>query len=933
MTIKIININQTHSGTGHNISGDYICYSASEDSLNRDLSLAIIIGAWSESVAHDIEIIELITDEPYDSWIRKIQAILEKPTPPIKHHMGDWEVIDYRSKWSSALSRLYKKDLERFKEAAIRVFSQIDTRLNLPPEKRNIAELYGVKPYNSSLLRTGIANSLALLNIQSEDAENVPHFTCSSISSEVVSQLLSSSKWEQWASLNDIAGQLAEAAPNTYLTKLEALLTSSKHIALELFAQKQNHGIHSTTYASGLISGLERLAWFPEYLTRSVLALGELQQVTCEDPLSTRLTKSIINILSPEPHNTSAPFQRRLITLTTLHEELPELAWTITLELLPQPWRTHQDNSHPVFLSSPASYDEGSPISREDQYAALGELAIKLAQNNPTRLLQLISNISRLLEIPSALKHTLEAILNNTATLDKEQSYKIWSTLTSLTKNQNHQLHNYALPKELLHQAIAATESKLPELYHRKLFSNTLPFQLENFETIEDLERTIEHSRSSAIREIYRHGDFYLVAQFSNSVENPKLAGTHLAKLVESEHAETIKELIAHPSRHIQNFIASYIRERSHITDMAFIEAMDLPVWSPDALITLFTNLPFTPKTWHAIEALSKPDLASQYWSKVTTSWPGYIEYTGPESLYFAHDQFLAQRRPLAALHCLCHLMFRENTLKTQSAVITLNQLITTQTPIPPEIYYDVRKIISFLRNHGEISKNDLLYIEFAYCQILKYDKSELKLHHELSNNPNLFHSFISSAHPSEKFSQAPKATANQQRIQLQMRCLFGTWKTIPGSGMNFDTAQFDNWIEQVLLLCEASGHRDAALRKIAALLVNSPEDSDGFWINRHIAKFLNNKTMDTLREYYVSATLEARGAHEISPSALPERLLAKKYEQRADQCEASGFFRIAIALRQIRQYYDDFAKTITRGDTKLFNNHRYNDEDDFPTE
>lgn len=222
-----------------------------------------------------------------------------KPDTPIKHHLGIWEITERRSYWDS-ICRLYKEDLERFESAAIQVFSKLDPALQLAPETRYASAAYGIIPTNSPLLRKGFAETLALLSTFSKSAVNVPHYLCATLSYRVVSKTLTHENWEHFASVSDIISTLAEAAPEAFLKQIQKLLTSSKPILSELFKQSQLGGTHATPYIYGFISALERLAWFPDHLTHSLLALGELQTLDQGGNQRYSPLNSIVNILSPD---------------------------------------------------------------------------------------------------------------------------------------------------------------------------------------------------------------------------------------------------------------------------------------------------------------------------------------------------------------------------------------------------------------------------------------------------------------------------------------------------------------------------------------------------------------------------------------------------------------------------------------------------------
>jgi hypothetical protein len=60
-----------------------------------------------------------------------------------------------------------------------------------------------------------------------------------------------------------------------------------------------------------------------------------------------------------------------------------------------------------------------------------------------------------------------------------------------------------------------------------------------------------------------------------------------------------------------------------------------------------------------------------------------------------------------------------------------------------------------------------------------------------------------------------------------------------------------------------------------------------------------------------MTPTANSRGVHTIDPEAKPERTLAKKYQQRADQVENAGYQRLADTLQDVADSYNRDAERI----------------------
>ena len=103
------------------------------------------------------------------------------------------------------------------------------------------------------------------------------------------------------------------------------------------------------------------------------------------------------------------------------------------------------------------------------------------------------------------------------------------------------------------------------------------------------------------------------------------------------------------------------------------------------------------------------------------------------------------------------------------------------------------------------------------------------------------------------------------------------------------------------------------ALSHIGNVLIHCPPDSDGLWINRAVAEALNGKDKDAdkMRNGFHMGIWNSRGFHDVDPTGKPEKELAAKYRQQAEDVENAGFQRFALTLRSIADDYDKEAKRI----------------------
>ena len=110
------------------------------------------------------------------------------------------------------------------------------------------------------------------------------------------------------------------------------------------------------------------------------------------------------------------------------------------------------------------------------------------------------------------------------------------------------------------------------------------------------------------------------------------------------------------------------------------------------------------------------------------------------------------------------------------------------------------------------------------------------------------------------------------------------------------------------------SGHYDVAMIHIGKVLFYAPK-SDELWIHPEIANVLNQRNNQNMRDSYRTAIYNSRGAHCVDPEARPEKRLAEKYNQQAEEVENAGYHRLATTLRDLAETYKNEAERIINSD------------------
>ncbi|MGO4532417.1 hypothetical protein AB4Z30_25315 [Paenibacillus sp. 2TAF8] len=189
---------------------------------------------------------------------------------------------------------------------------------------------------------------------------------------------------------------------------------------------------------------------------------------------------------------------------------------------------------------------------------------------------------------------------------------------------------------------------------------------------------------------------------------------------------------------------------------------------------------------------------------------------------------------------------------------------------------------------------------------------------YHISEDPEFFCELIRKIYRSNKSESLVDSNEESQSTASNAWKLLHGWRIPPGSRENgdFDDEFFLKWLQRVKEICSDSGHLEVALINVGHVLVHSPPDAGGLWINESVATALNDKDADPIRRGFRSGVLNSRGAHWIDPTAQPELKLSDEYMLKAEDTENAGFQRFAVTLKSISEFYDREAKRIIDRET-----------------
>jgi hypothetical protein len=875
------------------------------------LAIAELLGSWNENSDADRATVEKLSGNSYGEWIGKIHEVALRPGTPLTQRDGIWKFIARYEGWYVLGPRLYDEHLDKLLKVAVSVLSEKDPKFELPQEKRYAALVYGKVLSHSNSLRKGLAETLALLGSHPNAL-----ISCSSNKAEVIATLavrkiFGNANWVQWASLNDLLPLLAEAAPREFLDAVENTLSSKPCPLDELFAQESS-GALGANYMSGLLWALETLAWDSELLTRVVMILGELALRDPGGSWGNRPANSLTTILLPLLPQTCASIDKREIAFSTLFNEIPGVGWNLLLSLLPGSHQFSSGSRRPSWrMIIPDDWSKGVTSSEyKEQITFYTAFVINFTKSDPAKLIDLINHLEDL-PLPAVEQLLLSFESESISMLPFTDRLRLWIKLRdAVNKNRKFADTAWAMKPEQVDKIAAVVEkmaSKTPDFYHQQLFSEQ-DFDLYEEKDYEDQQKELGIRRQKAVEGIAANGGTPAVLAFASAVQSPWRVGIAFG-IVSGDNDDKIilPALLDTEQKSLVQFAGGFVSGRFSSKGWQWVEKIYISQWSPVQIGQFLAYLPFVPKAWELSGKFLGKD-ESPYWTRTNAN-----PYNADESLEEAVDSLVKYGRPYAAIRCLRRMQHAKQSFDNKRAVSVLLAALDSSENFNVKCQYDIVGIIKALQDVPEMDPEDLYIVEWAYLPLLDHHNgaSPKFLERRLANEPGFFCEVIRLVFRSKNEKQTTEEpTEHVKRVAANAYHLLSKWRIPPGclQDGSYDGNALSIWLEAVKKECTETGHFDIAMSMVGQVLIYTPTDPTGSWIHRCVAKELNKKDVDAMREGFSTGLYNSRGVHEFS-NGKEEQELANKYKSQAEAVEKNGFYRLANTIRELATSYERESK------------------------
>jgi plasmid maintenance system antidote protein VapI len=857
--------------------------------LLRKLMPIFLAGAWKRDTAGDMNCVELLADKKYQAVERDVAELAALADAPV------WAIGNYRGLVSrkdalfAIADAITPEDFDSFLKLAELVFSLDDPQFDLPVEERWRANILGKRPEVSGALRQSVGELLVLFALYGDRLVGGRLGSIAARIEGLVGKVLKGVDARTWLSRQGDLQLLAEAAPDAFLSAVEADLKSANPQILAML-RPVGSALFDGPDRTGLLWALELAAWQRDHFGRVFDILGRLSEVAIDDNWMNKPENSLYSLVRFWWPQTAAPLDDRLRKMEAFARTGSNAAWKLLMAQL----NNHgfaSANAHPRWRNDAVGGD-ARPL-HADQFATRRkalDLLVAWPKYSMDQLGQMFEQFSELPdEDRSALIDRGEAWLAADASdLDRSELAERLRRYTVRHKRRGRDGSDT--------DRVAAFAVKLvPEdllMRHRWLFADYyIPESRSEIEDekfdFEARDKRISKARELAVGELYGQRGLEGVVALLKTGKAHGAVGQAVGQVIEpGKESEIVTGLLAWSESEMVPAIDSCLFSLIHRADADVRDGLlsDASRSDGDAL-RLFLAAPFERSTWELIER-ERPSISGDYWKKVALQ-PWHLEAS---DLSYMIDRALGADRPLATFQAVGGIAKKADATDLTRV---LRAIPTAQVDEAEAVRVDAWHIGEAL---VAVAIDDVMplaeraQLEFHFLDGLRHDQHGIPaLEMLIANDPNEFVHLVKLLFKRDDGSLDPvdddASPEQRQTFLTKIWNLLDQLARIPGTREDgsIDPTALLTWIVTARDGCAAAGRQDSCDRRIGTLLAKSPDGKDGYWPHPAVRDALDAIGTEAVKSGFHTGKFNNRGVVYRAPGGGQERDLAKKFRGDAE--------------------------------------------------
>lgn len=885
------------------------------------------LGGWDGRNDADRKIVERFSQQSYSQAEQHARHLAECVEPLLLHAADRWALISPDEAWSLLARSTSESQLQLFGEVAVEVLGELDPQFDLQKSERWLSHARGAAMRFSGVLRTSIAETLALLaafdefspmkNDPRRRALDVPStWNVSQRVESIVRKILPpQANWKRWASLNDVLPLLAEAAPDAFLRAVEADLKRGSESQIVRTFRESGSGLFGGVCHTGLLWGLEMIAWSSRYFARTCRVLIELDELLVDLKSGNNPRNSLEQIFLPWYPQTNADVHQRLQVIDDLLTHRPKAAWHFVCSLLPE---ISGGIAMPIYRPQWRDWaTQWSPsASNHDYWAQVDGTADRLLNSieyHPDRWYQLLDEIER---FPHSFHERITERLTDLVAsgLEPGQRDQLRERLREkVSRHRATRNSNWRLPEAFLNdlEGILAKLDEASDLYRDVWLFEEYPDRFMHGEGAwKEREEKLRVARTESLNLVLEQAGFEGVVEFARRAKASRVVGYLLAQITNDKFRDELlpTHLVGDDAK-VVLMVDGFVWSRYRHEGLSWLDTLDLKTWTSEQAATFLAALPFQNDIWSLAESMGS-EVSRSYWSKVG----GFAPELSSEDVEFVVAKLLACGRSSTAVCLLAHAIFNKRAIASDILLQTLESLMAHHdmdiSTVLRNRMHDVQAVFAHLQTRDDVNEGRLAALELQYVSILD-DEKPLVLHRLINDNPKMFVDCLSrifrSRNEEEQVGFDEAERKQRSFIAGQVYRVLHSWNRLPGQNADgsvvFETLW--DWVETARNLAKDCGRLEVCDSYIGQLFARAAYPKASGWPNIAVCKVIENLCSDDLERGFYIGIRNERGvtSRSLYEGGKQEREEADLFDRLAAEI-ALRSPRAAAVLRDVAESY-----------------------------
>lgn len=884
-----------------------------ESSRIRTLSTLSLVGSWNSAKSGDRSCVETIDGRPYEELELDLLSLSRVDDSPVIQIGPVWRARSPLELLHLCATGLASGVLDRFFCVAEAVLAKPDPSLELDEDKRWMASVYGKTREESGIVIDAIADSLIKLSVYAERGSSASSDALLGRVSSLVRQLLHDASGEKWLSFSGVLRELAEAAPDEFLTAIDKSLRSPSQAVTRLISESSDSSGFGRCWHANLLWALELLAWSPERLFRVAEALARLSVVPVPGNWGNTPAKSLQSLFRAWWPQTMATSEGRLAVLDRLIRDHNESAWGLMVSMLPRGSQMVTANAAPVWREDDAGKADLRGRMNFGYLSEVGARLIAQAADRPERIATLVTSLD---SFDGAYRDSVVYLVETATKFDDDGRAVVRDSLRGYLSWHN----SFNLDGGRKSRAAA---ERLRPIFDQLVPSDPVKANLWLFASDwialpdgekQDYERhreTLVRERGRALETVFTSLVWCGISRLAEEATEPGLVGWEVGKS-SLAHEEVVEWLLerqrnvgwAEVDAVLQGLLAGMNDEkRASTLDLAITRLQDQGLLS--AIPELLVNAPFVTGTWKRFESMDSTARDS-YWASVV---PGFVRLDR-EEMGTAVELLMKQGRARSAFQLVMYEPEHVDPVVLKGLLEAIRSGAEPDGKLPEG--WHIGKAIEAIEVSDQIPRRDLAMLEFAFFRALEHTEHGTKnLYAELLADASLFMECVCLAYKPRNGESEPVADSLMETAEVAWHILH-SGRGIAGtkSDGSIDSVELKRWVAEARNLAAANDRVAVTDITIGGWLSNCQPDSDGTWPPSVIAEVLDDEQHEDIRNGFDMGVFNNRGvsSRTMEEGGAQERVLATLFRNRAVAI-VNRFPRVAEMLNSIAKHYEHDAR------------------------